>query len=173
MASNPIGERHLKLLPHLTAQAKATAACGGLKPYIVKVIHTLVWFSVESCMVYLLAAGLAKRSDRRAAAAAAVVGAECLIFATNGFRCPLTQLATSLGAESGSVTDIYLPAWFARHLPAIHVPLIVLTACLHGRNLCQQKKRRLEAGSSQKLVGTGETRFVKEKTPPRDHILLN
>ena len=75
----------------------------------IKVIHTLAWFSIESCMVYLLYAGFAKRSDRRAAVAAAVVGGESLIFAANGFRCPLTQLADSLGAGSGSVTDIYLP----------------------------------------------------------------
>jgi hypothetical protein len=110
----------------------------------IKTIHTLAWFSIESCMVYLLYAGFAKRSDRRTALAAAVVGGESLIFAANGFRCPLTQLADSLGARSGSVTDIYLPGWFAHNLPAIHAPLLVLAAFLHGRNLWQQRKRRLE-----------------------------
>jgi hypothetical protein len=105
----------------------------------IKVIHTLAWFSIESCMIYLLSAGFAKRSDRRAALAAAVVGGESLIFAANGFRCPLTQLADSLGAERGSVTDIYLPGWFAHNLPAIHAPLLVLAACFHGRNLWQQR----------------------------------
>jgi hypothetical protein len=111
----------------------------GVALVAIKAIHTLAWFSIESCMVYLLYAGFAKRSDWRAAAAAAVVGGESLIFAANGFRCPLTQLADSFGAEGGSVTDIYLPGWFAHNLPAIHVPLIVLTAFLHGRNLCQQR----------------------------------
>lgn len=52
----------------------------------IKAIHTLAWFSIESCMIYLLYAGLRKQSDRRAAIAAAVVGAESLIFAANGFR---------------------------------------------------------------------------------------
>jgi hypothetical protein len=113
----------------------------------IKILHTLAWFSIESCVVYLLVAGFAKRSDRRATVAAAVVGAECLIFATNRFRCPLTLLADSLGAESGSVTDIYLPGWFAHYLPAIHIPLLVLAAFLHGRNLCQQRKRKLASGS--------------------------
>src|SRR5829696_8098335 len=60
----------------------------------------------RSCMVYLLIAGFAGCSDRRAAA---VVGGESALFAANGFRCPLTDVAESLGAESGSVTDIYLP----------------------------------------------------------------
>jgi hypothetical protein len=101
----------------------------------VKAIHTLAWFSIEACMVYVLYAGFARRSDRRAGIAAGVVAAESLIFAGNGFRCPLTQIAERLGAERGSVTDIYLPRWFARNLPAIHVPLIGLAGFLHARNL--------------------------------------
>jgi ABC-type antimicrobial peptide transport system permease subunit len=83
----------------------------------------------------LRARGFHKRTNRRVALAAAVVGGESLVFLANGARCPLTELAKSLGAESGSVTDIYLPAWFAHNLPAMHVPLIVLAALLHGRNL--------------------------------------
>ena len=101
----------------------------------IKLIHTLVWFSIESCMVYVLWAGFRRRSDRRAAIAAGVVAGESLVFAGNGFRCPLTQVAERAGAERGSVTDIYLPRWFARNLPAIHVPLILLAAYLHTRNL--------------------------------------
>jgi hypothetical protein len=116
----------------------------------IKVIHTLAWLSIESCMVYLLYAGYAKRSDRRAVVAVAVVGGESLIFAANGFHCPLTQLAASLGAEHGSVTDIYLPGWFAHNLPAIHAPLIALAAFLHGRNLWQQRKRRRKSSSLQR-----------------------
>jgi hypothetical protein len=101
----------------------------------IKAIHTLAWFSIEACMVYVLYAGFARRSDRRAGIAAGVVTAESLIFAGNGFRCPLTQVAERLGADSGSVTDIYLPKWLARNLPAIHVPLIALAGYLHARNL--------------------------------------
>ena len=107
----------------------------------IKAIHTLAWFSIESCMVYLLYAGFAKRSDRSVVVATVVVGGESLIFAANGFHCPLTRLAESFGADNGSVTDIYLPGWFAHYLPAIHVPLIVLAVFLHGRNLLQQRKR--------------------------------
>lgn len=105
----------------------------------VKAVHTLAWFSIEFCMMYLLYAGFAKRTDRRAAIAAAVVGGESLIFAANGFRCPLTDVAESLGAEDGAVTDIYLPRWLAHNLPAIHVPLILLAVFLHARNLRQNR----------------------------------
>ena len=110
---------------------------GNQQPLLaaVKALHTAVWFSIEACMLYILFAGFARRSDRRAAIAGAVVAGECLVFAANGFRCPLTGVAESLGAESGSVTDIYLPRWFAKNLPAIHVPLIALAGYLHVRNL--------------------------------------
>ena len=111
----------------------------------VKSIHTLAWFSIEACVVYLLVAGFAGRTDRRAAVAAAVVGGESLLFAANGFRCPLTDVAESLGAEDGSVTDIFLPRWFARNLPAIHVPLLLLMGYLHGRNL-RRHRRPIDEG---------------------------
>jgi uncharacterized protein YndB with AHSA1/START domain len=110
----------------------------------VKLVHTLAWFSIESCMLYVLWAGFRRQSDRHAAVAAGVVGGETLIFAANGFRCPMTQVAERVGAERGSVTDIYLPRWFARNLPAIHVPLILLAGYLHGRNL--RGRRRGKAG---------------------------
>jgi hypothetical protein len=56
----------------------------------------------------------AGRSDHRAAIAGAVVVGERAVFAANGLRCPLTAVAESLGAEHGSVADIYLPTWVAR-----------------------------------------------------------
>jgi hypothetical protein len=118
------------------------ASAHGSALTAVKAIHTLAWFSIESCVVYLLYAGFVKRTDRRAAIAAVVVGGESLIFAANGFRCPLTAVAESLGAENGSVTDIFLPRWFAHNLPAIHVPLIILTGYLHGRNLWRDRSAK-------------------------------
>ena len=105
----------------------------------VKAFHTFAWFTIEACMLYVLYAGIRKRSDRKAGIAAAVVTAEILVFAGNGFHCPLTAVARELGDSSGSVTDIYLPRWFARNLPAIHVPLIVLAVFLHWRNISARK----------------------------------
>jgi hypothetical protein len=60
---------------------------------LIRGVHTAAWFSIESCVGYLLWAGATGRSDRRAGAAAVVVAGECLVFAADGFRCPLTGLA--------------------------------------------------------------------------------
>jgi hypothetical protein len=113
----------------------------------VKAIHTLIWASIEGCVVYILAAGLARRSDRAVAIAAGIVASETLVFAANGFRCPLSDLAESLGADRGSVTDLYLPKWFADNLPAIHVPLIAVATFLHVRNIRSHRARRCSARS--------------------------
>jgi len=100
----------------------------------IKTFHTLAWLSIESCVVYVLYKGVIGRTDRRVGMAAAVIAGESLVFAGNGFRCPLTQLAKHYGAENGAVTDIYLPKWFAHNMPAIHVPLLIVMAYLHIRN---------------------------------------
>lgn len=112
----------------------------------IKAVHTLAWASIEFCVLYVLAAGLAGRTDKRVGIAASVVGGETLVFAANGFACPLTQLAERYGAERGSVTDIWLPTWFARRLPAIHAPLLVLMTYLHARNLRRPRPARVTSG---------------------------
>ena len=101
----------------------------------VKTVHTLIWLSVELAVAYLILAGLTDRSDRSVAVAGAVVLGESVVFLANGARCPLTGLAETLGAESGSVTDSYLPKGLARSLPAIHVPIVALIAFLHRKRL--------------------------------------
>ena len=120
---------------------------------LIRGVHTAAWFSIESCVGYLLWAGATGRSDRRSGAAAAVVTGECLDFAGAGFRCPLTGLAERAGATSGSVTDIYLPAWFARNLPAIHVPSLVLIGWLHGRT--RHRRGVLRRGASGPAIRCG------------------
>ena len=47
----------------------------------IKVFHTLAWLSIESCVVYVLYAGFAGRTDKRVGMAAAVVAGESLVFA--------------------------------------------------------------------------------------------
>jgi hypothetical protein len=108
----------------------------------VKSVHTLIWVLVEAAVGYLLFAGVTKRSDRWAATAGVAVVAESIVYLVNGARCPLTGAAESLGAESGSVTDIYLPRWLARNLPVIHIPLLALMLVLHRKVLISRFRIR-------------------------------
>jgi hypothetical protein len=97
----------------------------------IKTIHTAIWATVEAAVGYLIFSGITKRTNRLVTASAILVVAETAIFTVNGFTCPLTQLAESVGADSGSVTDIYLPRRLAENLPAIHIPLAVVILYLH------------------------------------------
>jgi hypothetical protein len=54
----------------------------------VKIVHTLVWLSIESCMAYLLYAGVTRCSDRRAVIAGAVVVGECAVLAATVCAAP-------------------------------------------------------------------------------------
>jgi hypothetical protein len=102
---------------------------------VVKNVHTGVFIVVASSILYLLSSALRHRTDARAAVAGAVVAGEAAVFAASGWRCPLTGVAERLGADNGSVTDIYLPDWVASHLPQVTIPLVGTAVVLHARNL--------------------------------------
>src|SRR4051794_16176668 len=89
----------------------------------VKAIHSLAFFAIQSAIFFLLYKGLRHESDKHAAIACAIATGESIIYAANGFRCPLTSLAEDLGADRGSVTDIFLPRWLAANVANIYTPL--------------------------------------------------
>ncbi|HET6919360.1 MAG TPA: hypothetical protein VFI46_07830 [Jiangellaceae bacterium] len=80
-------------------------------------MHTLAWLSIESCVLYVLYAGFAGRTDKRVGIAGAIVVGETLVFAANGFRCPLTELAERRRERLG---DRHLPAEMVRAQHAGH-----------------------------------------------------
>jgi hypothetical protein len=71
-----------------------------------------------------------------------VVTGEALIYAVNGFHCPLTDLPQRLGSEHASVADIYLPCWLEAHLPQITGPIFIAALVLHARNLIGSHRER-------------------------------
>lgn len=91
----------------------------------VKSIHTAAFLGVASAIAVTVIDGVMGRPRRRTAMAAAIALTECGVYAANGFVCPLTPVAERLGAERGSVSDIFLPDWFARHLAWIATPILV------------------------------------------------
>jgi hypothetical protein len=106
----------------------------------VKAVHSLAFFILQTAILYFLYKGLRGESDRPAAIAGVLVGGECAIYAGNGFRCPLTGVAESLGAEHGQVTDIFLPKWLADNIANIYGPLFAIALAVHARNIWKRTR---------------------------------
>ena len=71
---------------------------------------------MSACLIYILYCGITKTYNWALLLAISAILINGLALLLNHGRCPLTILAEKHGAEKGSVTDIFLPAWIARHL---------------------------------------------------------
>jgi hypothetical protein len=107
----------------------------------VKAIHTVAFAVISGAIVVIAVDGLRGRPHRRTGLASAIALTECAVFAANGFVCPLTPMAERLGAQRGSVTDIYLPDVVARNLTPIATPILVAGLGLNGRALWRRRTR--------------------------------
>jgi hypothetical protein len=79
----------------------------------IKLVHTLVFWLLSGCVLYVLFSGVADRVTPWTWLAVGAVVVESVVLAVSGWVCPLTLLAERLGARRGSVADIFLPEWFA------------------------------------------------------------
>lgn len=79
----------------------------------VKIVHTLIFWVLSGCVVYVLYSGIVDHITPWTWLAIGLVLVESVVLAVSGWRCPLTLLTERLGAERGAVSDIFLPKWFA------------------------------------------------------------
>lgn len=114
--------------------------------FLIKLVHTLVFFLFSGCVLYTLFCGITNRFPRRAAVAILLVFAEGVILLANGWECPITTLARDYGAGDAQVADIFLPRWFADRLFTLCTPLF-LGSCLLllVRRLWDRRARRSNA----------------------------
>ena len=68
------------------------------------------------CLCYVLYCAATGKYDWSLLIALSAVAVNGLSIAINHFECPLTSLAKKLGDPKGSITDIILPDWCARHV---------------------------------------------------------
>jgi hypothetical protein len=101
----------------------------------IKIVHTAAFLMIGASILLFAWDGLRGRPRRRTAIAASVALTESAIYASNNQVCPLTPLAEALGAESGTVTDIFLPLWLSRRIPLISSGVLVVGVVLNGRAL--------------------------------------
>ena len=83
------------------------------KIFWVKAVHSLIFFVMTACILYVLYSGLFDRVGWWTLIVIVLVVVEGAALALNRGRCPLTTLAEDMGAEDGSITGIFLPRWLA------------------------------------------------------------
>ncbi|MGB3635440.1 MAG: nitroreductase/quinone reductase family protein [Rubrobacteraceae bacterium] len=106
----------------------------------VKLVHSVIFLSIAASILHVFYAGVTGRGSRWTGVSLAVALGESAIFAGNGWRCPLTKVAEDFGADSGQVTDIFLPKWFADRIPQIFTPpLLIGTVALLWRRLRRRR----------------------------------
>jgi hypothetical protein len=105
-----------------------------------KAIHTAIFAGELWAIGWLVVSGLVGRRDRTVGIAAAAVALEVAVYLGNGGVCPITPLTERLGAEHGSVSDIFLPDVVARTIPTWSTALLVIAAILHLRAILASRR---------------------------------
>jgi hypothetical protein len=102
----------------------------------IKLVHSAIFLLNSAAILHIFVAGVRDRPSRWTPAALAVAFSEVAVFVANRGRCPLTDLVEGLGSESGRVSDIFLPRWFADRIPQLcGTPLLIGVLALLWRRL--------------------------------------
>jgi hypothetical protein len=109
----------------------------------VKLVHSVIFLVNSAAILHIFVAGLRDRPSRWTGAALVMALAESTVFVANRGRCPLTDVAESLGAKSGRVSDIFLPRWFADRIPQICTPPLLIGVLALAFNTWRRDARRI------------------------------
>lgn len=94
--------------------------------FVIKFIHSIIFFFMVACLGYILYCAAARRYDWTLLVALIAIFIEGLALLLNRWRCPLTSLAEKYGAANGAVTDIFLPDWLTRHTFKVSTALLTI-----------------------------------------------
>ena len=75
----------------------------------IKLFHTLVFFFLSACIVYILYCGITNRYSRKTTAAIVLIVFEGIVLVLNGWQCPLTSLAKVSGPHSPTSPACFFP----------------------------------------------------------------
>jgi hypothetical protein len=111
-----------------------------------KLIHTAIFFFVSFCILYIVYCGIVGKTNKRLWTSIGVALIVGLIYAANGFECPLATLVHQLTGRR-NVSDIFFPDWFARNIMPVSTIIYLVGVLLVVRNLYRDKKSRRERES--------------------------
>jgi hypothetical protein len=90
----------------------------------IKLFHSGAFLILAGAVLIVAWSCAMDRFTRATRWAAVAVVSESAIILVNGGRCPLTSVVEDLGAEHGSVSDIFLPDRLARNIPQVSTALL-------------------------------------------------
>ena len=97
---------------------------------IIKSVHTAIFLFMSGALAVLFYEVIVDKITLLTWIAVALFLVEGVVLLTNGWKCPLTKYAESLGSTHGQVTDIFLPKWFANHVFQIYGGLLAMAFLL-------------------------------------------
>ena len=98
--------------------------------FFIKLLHSLIFFFLSACILYILFCGITNRYTKKTSAAFVLIILEGVLLALNDWNCPLTTLAQHLGATQADVASLFLPRWLADHIFGICTPLFIAASVL-------------------------------------------
>jgi len=96
------------------------------KIFIIKFVHSVIYFFMVACLCYIFYCALVRRYDWTLLIALSAIAVEGITLLLNRGTCPFTPLAEKYGADRGSVTDLFLPMWCARQTFKVSTTLFII-----------------------------------------------
>ena len=100
------------------------------KLFLIKFVHSLIFWWQAACLIYILYAGISRTFNLILLIAILSILLNGILLLLNKGRCPFTTLAENQGAGHGSVTDIFLPDFIARNIFRVSFPFFILELIL-------------------------------------------
>jgi len=104
-----------------------------------KLVHTLVFVFASSCIAYVVYCGIFGKMNRYLIASLGIVFAIGVIYAINGFECPLATIVHHLAGRR-DVADIFFPDWFANKIMSVSTAVYIIGLALVVRNQYRERK---------------------------------
>jgi hypothetical protein len=93
----------------------------------IRILHTIIYIVMVFAIGYVVYAGvLGTFNPTLLAIALVLVALECAVFVGNGWKCPLTTVAMSVGGGEAANYSPMVPASLGRYTPSIFGGLFIL-----------------------------------------------
>jgi hypothetical protein len=96
------------------------------KLFLIKFVHSVIFWWQALCLAYLLFVCITGIFSIFVLLAIISILINGVLLLLNKGRCPFTTLAEKQGAQSGSITDLFLPDCIARNIFRVSFPFFIL-----------------------------------------------